>query len=181
MKQAMYYMALFIGMLVMEARSQQKNWIARDAQVIFFSSAPLEDIEATSKSGASVLNTTTGEIVFKVRNTSFRFRKKLMQEHFNENYMESDKYPLSEFRGKITDAEIPDRNGSYDVKVSGTLTVHGVAKTCNTTARIVVKDGSLTATCSFDVKVADHNITIPSIVGKNIAEVVNVRISAQYQ
>lgn len=181
MKQAIPYLVLFISMLSTDGLAQPRNWITKDAQVTFFSSAPLEDIEATSKSGASALNMATGDILFKVRNTSFRFRKKLMQEHFNENYMESDKYPLSEFRGKILDAGKPERNGTYDVQVSGTLTVHGVAKTYNTTARIILRDSSLTAECSFDVKVADHNITIPSIVGKNIAEVVNVRVSAHYK
>ncbi|QNL49876.1 YceI family protein [Olivibacter sp. SDN3] len=159
----------------------QQVLTCQDVLLSFFSSTPLEDIEGTSKTGASVINVSNGDIIFKVKNTSFQFEKKLMQEHFNENYMESEKYPLSEFRGKIEDAEKLAENGVHYLNVSGILTIHGVAKNYRTRAKMTVNNGLITATCSFDVRTADHKIKIPSILVKNIAEVMKVNISANYK
>jgi len=159
----------------------QEVLTAQDTKISFFSSTPIEDIEGISKTGASVIDITKGDIIFKVRNTSFQFEKKLMQEHFNENYMESEKYPFSEFKGKIDDPAKLKQNGTHYVNVSGILNVHGVAKSYSTKAKIVIQDGSINATCSFDVQTADHKIKIPSIVVKNIAEVMKVNITANYK
>lgn len=159
----------------------QNILISNNAAVSFFSSTILEDIEGKSSLGSSAINANTGDIIFKVPNTSFRFRKKLMQEHFNENYMESDKYPVSEFKGKLEKPIDVSKNGSYNVNVSGKLTVHGVTKDYRSVAEIVVNNGVATAKSVFKVKVADHNIKIPSLVFKNIAEIVEVRIQALYQ
>ena len=159
----------------------QNILISNNAAVSFFSSTILEDIEGKSSLGSSAINANTGDIIFKVPNTSFRFKKKLMQEHFNENYMESDKYPVSEFKGKLEKLIDVSKNGSYSVHVSGKLTVHGVTKDYRSVAEIVVNNGIATAKSVFKVKVADHNIKIPSLVFKNIAEIVEVRIQALYQ
>lgn len=104
-----------------------------------------------------------------------------MQEHFNENYMESDKYPSSIFRGKITDDVDLSKDGSYAVNVDGTLDIHGVTKAYQSKATIVVAKGVITARTTIRVKIEDHQIKVPSIVFKNIAEFVDVRISATYQ
>lgn len=159
----------------------QNILISNNAAVSFFSSTILEDIEGKSSLGSSAINAKTGDIIFKVPNTSFRFKKKLMQEHFNENYMESDKYPVSEFKGKLEKPIDVSKNGGYNVNVSGKLTVHGVTKDYRSVAEIVVNNGVATAKSVFKVKVADHNIKIPSLVFKNIAEIVEVRIQALYQ
>ena len=159
----------------------QNILISNNAAVSFFSSTILEDIEGKSSLGSSAINANTGDIIFKVPNTSFRFKKKLMQEHFNENYMESDKYPVSEFKGKLEKPIDVSKNGIYSVNVSGKLTVHGVTKDYRSVAEIVVNNGVATAKSVFKVKVADHNIKIPSLVFKNIAEIVEVRIQALYQ
>ena len=159
----------------------QNILISNNAAVSFFSSTILEDIEGKSNLGSSAINVKTADIIFKVPNTSFRFKKKLMQEHFNENYMESDKYPVSEFKGKLEKPIDVSKNGSYSVNVSGKLTVHGVTKDYRGVADIVVNNGVATAKSVFKVKVADHNIKIPSLVFKNIAEIVEVRIQALYQ
>jgi polyisoprenoid-binding protein YceI len=159
----------------------QNILISNNAAVSFFSSTILEDIEGKSNLGSSAINVKTGDIIFKVPNTSFRFKKKLMQEHFNENYMESDKYPVSEFKGKLEKPVDVSKNGSYSVNVSGKLTVHGVTKDYRSVADIVVNNGVATAKSVFKVKLADHNIKIPSLVFKNIAEIVEVRIQALYQ
>jgi hypothetical protein len=159
----------------------QDMLISKNASVAFFSSTIVEDIEATSTTASSVLDLKSKNIIFRVNNTSFQFRKKLMQEHFNENYMESDKYPYSEFKGKITDDVDLSKDGNYIVNVVGNLNVHGVTKTYQTKATLTVSQGTTTAKATFRVRIEDHKIKIPTIVFKNIAEFVDVRVSAVYQ
>lgn len=155
--------------------------ISKEATLSFFSSTVVEDIQATSNSASSALDTRTRNIVFRVNNDSFQFKKKLMQEHFNENYMESDKYPYSEFKGKIIDDVDLTKDGTYNVNVVGNLNVHGVIKSYQTKATLIVNQGITTAKATFRVRIEDHKIKIPSIVFKNIAEFVDVRVSAVYQ
>ncbi|WP_298708469.1 YceI family protein [Chitinophaga sp.] len=153
----------------------------RNVRLRFFSSAPLEDIEATTNKGVSAINPASRAIYFKVPINTFQFKKKLMQEHFNENYLESDKYPYAEFKGKILgDADLT-KDGSYPVETEGTLLIHGVSKTYRVPGTITVSGGKTTAEAKFDVRVADHQIKIPSLVVKNIAEVVEVTMTAEYQ
>ena len=158
----------------------QDIWISKNATVNFFSSTVVEDIEAKSNTGASVINAKSGEIIFKVSNTSFRFPKKLMEEHFNENYMESDKFSYSEFKGKISGAFNTEKDGNYQVTVSGNLSIHGVAKAYSVPATISVSKGTLSAKTVFKVRIADHGIKVPSLVFKNIAETIDVKIQASY-
>jgi hypothetical protein len=155
--------------------------VSRTATISFFSSTVVEDIEATSTTASSVLDRKTKDIIFRVNNNSFQFRKKLMQEHFNENYIESDKYPYSEFKGKITDDVDLSKDGNYTVNVVGNLNVHGVTKSYQTKATLSVSQGVITAKATIRVRIEDHKIKIPTIVFKNIAEFVDVRISAVYQ
>ena len=172
---------LLILTLCSAVAQAQTILISNKAAVSFFSSTIVEDIEGKSNMGSSAINPNTGDIIFKVPNTSFQFKKKLMQEHFNENYMESDKYPISEFKGKLDQPIDVSKNGNYKVNVSGKLTVHGVTKDYRSVADIVVNNGLATAKTVFKVKVADHDIKIPTLVFKNIAEIVEVRIQALYQ
>ncbi|WP_158797705.1 YceI family protein [Pedobacter sp. L105] len=155
--------------------------ISRNASLSFFSSTPVEDIEAKSNQATSVLDPKTRDIIFKVSNTTFEFPKKLMQEHFNEEYIESDKFPYSEFKGKIKDEVDLSKNGTYTVTVAGTLNLHGVTKPYETKATLIVNNGSISAKATFRVKIADHDIKVPSIVFKHIAESVDVRVAADYQ
>ncbi len=155
-------------------------YICKDARISFYSSAPIEDIKAVSHQGVSALNIATGAVYFKVGIRSFKFPKSLMQEHFNEDYMESDKYPYAEFKGQI--AEHPDlrKDGVYPVTVQGELTIHNVTKSYTSKAVITVKNGEISAHAVFNVKLADHNIKIPRLVIKNIAEQVQVTVDAAY-
>jgi hypothetical protein len=159
----------------------QNIFVTKSASVAFFSSTIVEDIEATSTTASSVLDTKSRNIIFRANNTSFQFKKKMMQEHFNENYMESDKYPYSEFKGKITDDVDLTKDGNYVVNVSGNLNVHGVTKSYQTKATLSVNQGTITAKATFRVRIEDHQIKIPSLVFKNIAEFVDVRVSGVYQ
>ncbi|MCS7084773.1 MAG: YceI family protein [Bacteroidia bacterium] len=161
----------------------QNLYVSTESQISFFSSAPLEDIEAVTTRAGSALNGADGSIVFKAPIKTFEFPNKLMQEHFNENYMESDKYPDAQFVGKIVEIDRIDlkKPADYTVTVKGELTIHGVKKPLETKATLSIKnDGTIHANAKFPVAVADHNIKIPTIVVKNIAEVVEVRVSAVY-
>lgn len=159
----------------------QEYFQTTNAKTRFYSSAPVEDIEAVSNEGISVINTQTGEISFQIKIRSYRFRKALMQEHFNENYMESHKYPNAAFKGKIL--EKLDFSSRVDQKVTimGILDVHGVKKERNIPATITINDGEFILTSQFDVACKDHDIKIPKIFWKNIAEVIQVNVTAKYK
>ncbi len=159
----------------------QDIYSCRNASFSFFSSAPMEDIEAKTDKGVSAINLKTGAVYFKVPVNTFQFRKKLMQEHFNENYLETEKYPYAEFKGKIVEpaADI-SKEGAHDVTVEGVLSMHGVEKTYKEKGTITVQNGQIVSSSKFNVKLADHKIKIPTLVIKNIAEVVEVTVRATY-
>lgn len=178
MKQFISLAALLLFFLPLAAQDVQS---CRNASLRFFSSAPLEDIEATTTQGVSAINVKTRAVYFKVPINTFQFKKKLMQEHFNENYLESEKYPFAEFKGKVADEVDLTKDGSYPITVEGSLNIHGVTKDYREKGVITVKGGKLNATAKFNVRVADHKIKIPTLVIKNIAEVVEVTVNADYQ
>ncbi|RPD40039.1 YceI family protein [Chitinophaga barathri] len=152
----------------------------RNVMFRFYSSAPMEDIEAKTTQGVSAINTATKAVYFKVPINTFQFKKKLMQEHFNENYLESDKYPHAEFKGKVLENPDLTKDGVYPVTVEGNMLIHGVNKTYKEKGTLTVQNGKLSAKAVFNVRVADHKIKIPSLVIKNIAEVVEVTVEATY-
>ena len=160
--------------------SGQGLYVCKNARITLFSSAPIEDIKASASTGASVYNTSTGELAFSVSIASFQFPKSLMQEHFNSDYMESDKFPKATFKGKIQEQVDISKDGIYPVIVIGDLTVHGVTQKRSVPGTITVKNGVISMTSEFIVKCADHHITIPSIVFHNIAESIKMNVSAIY-
>ncbi len=172
---------LTVILLVASWMVQSQIVVTHNAKLSFFSEAPIEDIKAESINGESALNLTSNTIYFKVAMQTFDFKKSLMQEHFNENYMESNKYPYAEFKGKINEQTDLSKDGTYSVTVNGDLNIHGVLKNYMVKAELTVKRGEITATSTFPVKLADHHIKIPRLVIKNIAEVVQVTVSALYK
>lgn len=168
------------GLFISITSLAQPVYMAKEGSASFFSKAPLEDIEATSNSVNSVLNTSNGEVVFIIPITSFKFEKALMQEHFNENYMESGTYRDARYKGKINEPVDFTKDGTFNVTTSGTLNIHGVDQQRTVDGIIVVKDGVAKLDSKFKVKLADHNIKIPKVVMQNIAEEVDVTIAATY-
>jgi hypothetical protein len=154
----------------------------KNGSISFFSKAPIENISAASNQVMSVLVLATGDIQFSLPVKSFHFKKSLMEEHFNENYMESDKYPKATFKGKIKDLSKVNftTNGNYTVEVSGDLAMHGVTNKITATGTISVKSGMISASSKFKIKLSDYKISIPGIVKDNIAQVVDVTISCVY-
>jgi len=145
-------------------------------EISFFSETPMENIEAINKEGKAILNTKTNELVFITSIVGFKFEKPLMEEHFNENYMESDKYKTAHFKGKLIENIDYLKEGSYKVRAKGILNIHGVDQEREIEGVITIKNGVIELNSSFVVKLKDHNVKIPKIVIKNIAETVNVKI-----
>jgi polyisoprenoid-binding protein YceI len=179
----MKFFILFASFISFFVNTQAQVFIAKGAEIKFFSKTPMEDINAKSKAAGAALNLETKKVFVSVKMTSFVFPNALMQEHFNENYMESEKYPTAIFDGTIVDDKNQDltKNGTYNVNVKGTLTLHGVIKEYNTPIKIEVLDGKIVGDCAFKVKLVDHKIEIPTMVIQNIAEVIDVSIHAIFE
>ena len=154
--------------------------VTKNAELTLFSKTPIEDIQAVTKNAYGILNLESGELQFGVSVKSFQFRKSLMQEHFNENYMESDKFPAAKFKGKLNIPIDTSRDGEYQVIATGDLEVHGVTQKRSISGTIKVSKGKLEINSAFDVKCKDHNIKIPSLVFKNIAETIRITLKGTF-
>ena len=161
----------------------QTLYTTKIGQISFFSETPIRNIEAMNNEVVSMINTETGEIGFVVPVKSFRFEKSLMEEHFNENYMETAKYPKTTFQGKISNLNAIDfkKDGTYSATVDGKLSMHGVTKTISTVGKITVDKGKIVAMASFTVKLEDYNVKRPTIVAAEIAESVEIKINCRYE
>ncbi|MFM6945022.1 MAG: YceI family protein [Bacteroidota bacterium] len=160
--------------------SSAQKYMTRSAQVSFFSSTALENIEAINNEVAAVYDAGTGDIVIIVPIKSFKFDRALMQEHFNENYLESDQFPKADFKGKIENAAAINysKDGSTPVKAVGTMTMHGVSQAITVPGTLTVKNGSLTFKAVFKVKNKDYKIVIPSVAANKVAEVVEITVNS---
>jgi hypothetical protein len=162
---------------------QKGKYFTSNGKITFYSSAPIENIEALNSKVTSLLDTDNGDIVFSMLIKDFVFEKSLMQEHFNENYMESDKYPKATFKGRIANlADVKfEENGKYNATIQGDLTIHNVTKKISVNGTIETKEGKIFAKAKFPIRVKDYNIDIPKLVFQNIAEVVEVTVDMVYQ
>ncbi|OYU94918.1 MAG: hypothetical protein CFE21_14665 [Bacteroidetes bacterium B1(2017)] len=145
-------------------------------KVSFFSKTPMENIDAESNTVLAVLKADTKEMAIIITNTSFKFQNGLMEEHFNEKYVESEKFPKSIFKGKINENIDLTKDGEYTVTVTGKLTIHGVEVDRTIPGKIIVKGGTIQLKSNFSVKNADHKIEIPTIVTSKIAEAIDVTV-----
>ena len=161
----------------------QDTYLTKTGGITFFSETPLENIEAINKQVTSLLNTKTGELVFSVLIRSFEFKKALMQEHFNENYMESDKFPKAKFTGKVKDFEAFswNENGEYSARISGFLEIHGVKKEISVLGNFLNTKEGIKANAEFVVQPKDFDIQIPKIVEENIAKKIQIKVLMNYK
>lgn len=175
-------LTILLSFVLFTSYSQQK-YFARDGKVSFFSSTPIEDIQAINNQASSILNMENGELAFSMLMTGFEFEKALMQEHFNENYVESEKYPKATFKGKLLNWEASKIEGSDPASfdVEGDITIHGVTKAYKSKADLKKSEDQIKGETKFRIKVADHDIKIPSAVVDNIAEEVEVTIEITYK
>jgi len=154
-------------------------YLTRNGTIRFFSEAPLENIEAVNRQVMSALNIETGEFVFRLPIRSFAFDKALMQEHFNDNFMESHNYPNASFQGVVEEVESIDfsDSGSYEVTVAGELTIKDVTKTISEPGTLTVIDGLIEGEAVFVIRPEDYNINIPRRYVRNIASEIEVFVN----
>jgi len=178
---ALFFLTLLL--MVGVVTTAQERLISRNGAISFYSKAPLENIEAKTETAVSALDKKTGQIEFSVLIKSFGFEKALMQEHFNENYLESDKFPKSIFKGKIDDINKVefDKDGKYIVAVTGQLSIHGETKSITAPATIIIQNGTPTANAEFNISLTDYKISIPSLAKDKISNSVKIVVSLRYE
>lgn len=160
-----------------------QNFVTKNGKISFFSKTDIENIDAVNNQVMSVIAPQTGSIAFSVLINGFLFKKALMQEHFNENYMESGKYPKASFKGAITDMSKVDfkKDGSYNVTVTGDLNMHNITNKITLPAVIVVKGNTISASTSFKVKLEDYKIAVPKVVENNISKTIDLKVDCNYE
>lgn len=161
----------------------QGRFYTKTGRISFQSKAPMEDIEGKNKTVTAVIDSRSGAIQFATPMKGFEFEKQLMQQHFNENYVESDKFPRSEFKGTITNNSDINyaKDGTYTAKVKGKLTIHGVTKDVETTGSLKISSGKIDATSSFNVLLSDYNIKIPSIVKDKVSNSIRIVVDCNLE
>jgi len=160
----------------------QGKYMTNNGFASFYSHTVIEDITAENKEVASVIDASTGEVVIIVRMSAFQFEKRLMQEHFNENYVESEKYPKATFNGAINNNQVVDYSteGTYKVVVEGDLTIHGITNTVSAEGTIEVTSNGIVAKTSFMLNPEEYDIRFPRVVRKNIADNMEIRAAMEY-
>ncbi len=175
MKRKIIYIGLvtisLVLMLITSLNAQDK-YFTRDGFISFFSSTPMEDIKANNSKVSCIVDITSGKIEIAVLMKAFEFKKALMEEHFNENYVESEKYPKATFSGTILNIKEINfsKNGAYPSSVKGSLTIHGVTKEITSEGIIEVIDGNVKMISEFKVSPEDYKIEIPGVVRDKIAK-----------
>ena len=172
---------LFFLLNLVLALNAQK-YMTKNGFIGFYSHTPMEDIKAENNQVVGALDITTGEMVFQALIKSFHFDRALMEEHFNENYMESDKIPKSMFKGKITNLSSVDftKNGTYEVTVEGDLIIHDITNKITTKGTIEVVTGGINANSKFNIVPEDYKITIPGVVREKINKNLEVTVAMKY-
>lgn len=148
-----------------------QKYLAKDGVISFFSEAPMEDIKAINNKVSAVYDNDTKQLVFQLDIKNFIFPKALMQEHFNENYLESDIYPKSIFKGKVVSQE------GENTIVEGSLTIHGKTNKIKVEGILKQEKKAVNILVEFIVKLEDYDIEIPTIVMYKIAEEIEVKVN----
>lgn len=171
-----------VALLISSTVYSQKIYSTKSGQVSFNASSPIEKIKAINNQADSKMIDKNGQIVFMLLIKSFKFENQLMEDHFNENYMESTKFPKADFKGFITNISSVDftKDGKYPVTADGTLTLHGVSKKVQPTGVITITNGKLALNSSFKIALKDYNVT-GSYIGSKIASEVEINVQCKYE
>jgi hypothetical protein len=178
MTQRLITLGLLLGLTF--SATAQKIFIATGGKVHFFSETPVENIDAVTNSMSSVLNTINNTVAFTVPMRTFKFEKSLMEEHFNEKYVESEIYPKATFNAKINESINWERDTVADVTATGEFFLHGVTRTITEKGKLTISEGSISLSAVFNVALKDYKIEVPKLVTKNIAETIRVDLNCKY-
>lgn len=175
----MCFLRFFILILIVNPAGAQK-FVLEKSKVVFFSDAAIEDIRAENSKTVSIYNAATNEVAFSIPISEFQFENATMREHFNEKYMDTDKFPKGTFQGKFN-AFNQDSKEKQPVTAAGKLTIHGVTRDVEITGSVIPADQSFIAKATFIIKLADYNIKIPTLLWQKIAEQVEVTVEFSYK
>lgn len=173
------YILLILSIIALNRLVKAQIYIGQKCNISFFSETKVENIDAVNKVAKPILDASTGKFAIKASQSAFTFKSALMQEHYNENYIESEKFPYVTFSGKINESIDYSVNGLYNVTIAGNIDMHGVSMPRVITGKIEIKDGKIFMNSIFDIKVADHKIKIPTLLMLKIAEIVRVTFYAE--
>ena len=174
-------LALFFSILVTNA---QTRYFTKTGTISFFSHTPMEDINAENHQVTSFLDIDSGEMVFAVLIRSFEFKKSLMEEHFNENYMDSEKFPKSQFKGIIVNISSIDfsKPGEHEIQVKGDLTIRGETQPVETSGTLEIKEnGKINGISKFNIDIDAYGIKIPKLVKDKIAKSIEISCDMNYE
>ncbi|MFC2175686.1 YceI family protein [Bacteroidota bacterium] len=172
---------IFLGLVMSALQVEaQQIFVSDSSRVVFYSHTPIEDIEAYNEAGTSILNIAKSEATFRVPIRGFQFAHALMQEHFNENYMDSEKFPHATFKGKLSDLLNVTIDTLYHVAATGLMNIHGVDYAAPYTGTLETRGDTIFINSEFSVFLSHHNIKVPRVVFSNIAEEIKVKIFFRY-
>ena len=178
MKRLVIILLLLPAVLAVNAQ----KYLTKNGFIGFYSHTAMEDIKADNNQVASIIDVKTGDVVFQVLVKSFHFDRALMEEHFNENYMESDSIPKATFKGTVINMSSVDlkKNGTYNVTVEGNLTLHAVTNKVKIEGTIDVVSDGITASSKFTIVPEDYKIRIPGVVRDKIDKNLAVTVAMKY-
>ena len=171
---------LWVLFLVVALNASAQRYVAEQSSITFFSDATIEDIQAVNTKSAGMFDSQTSDLVFSVSIREFQFHKKLMQQHFNDKYMESDKYPKATFSGKLAGYN-QSGTGTQSVQAKGKLLIHGVTNDVVISGTVESAEGKIIMKSKFIIKLEDYKIKIPQLMWQNIAEQVEVTVDFTYK
>jgi polyisoprenoid-binding protein YceI len=176
MKKYLFF-AFFVGIF---STADAQLYFTKSGKIHFYSKTAVEAIEASNNTVNIALDAATGKVEFGVTIKGFKFEKALMEQHFNENYLESSKFPKATFKGQFDNFSSVDfaKDGTYDVTATGKMTIHGVTKDVSVPGKIIIKGGNPTLQAKFNVVFTDYNIVIPAVVKESFEKHMPVDVNA---
>ena len=173
---------MILGVLVLLSNTSfSQLYVCENGKARCYSETPVENIEGISNSVISVVSILNNQVQYKIPMTSFVFKWSLMQDHFNENYVESGKYPNAIFKGKINESIDWTKDGTYDITATGVLSIHGVDKTITEKGILIISKGTFTIKNSFSILLSDYKVEIPNLVKDKIRERQDVTVECTYK
>ncbi len=177
-KNRLFY-GLFAFILWQTPNVKAQNFVTTNGVISFFSKTIMKNIFAETKTANAILSTKTNDIAIRINNQQFKFENSLMEEHFNEKYMESNKYPISTFAGKINEKIDFKQIGEKDFSVTGKFKIHGAEQTKTLTGKINIEKDKIVIQGGFKIKLDEFKITKPSVVTKEIADEMDIKVNLE--
>ena len=158
-----------------------QKYFTREGSITLISETPVERIEAFNKTATSVIDFSSGAMDFAALIKAFHFEKAILQDYFNENFLQSNEYPKAVFKGKILNYEDIDltKAGVHQVAVEGELTAHGQTKKVRTNGSLKINGDIVNAIASFTLSADDYKIPIPEVVKENLAKEIKIDINVK--